>query len=82
MLAQHKQKQYFDDNKQIRVEENKNIADLSPHDKYEQISRSEEHTSELQSRETISYAVFCLKKKKKTNTKIKSKITTIQKYTN
>ena len=25
--------------------------------------RSEEHTSELQSRETISYAVFCLKKK-------------------
>ena len=29
--------------------------------------RSEEHTSELQSRETISYAVFCLKKKKQTN---------------
>ena len=28
--------------------------------------RSEEHTSELQSRETISYAVFCLKKKKQT----------------
>ena len=27
--------------------------------------RSEEHTSELQSRETISYAVFCLNKKKK-----------------
>ena len=27
------------------------------------IQRSEEHTSELQSRETISYAVFCLKKK-------------------
>ena len=25
--------------------------------------KSEEHTSELQSRETISYAVFCLKKK-------------------
>ena len=31
------------------------------------ILRSEEHTSELQSRETISYAVFCLKKKKKKN---------------
>ena len=30
--------------------------------------RSEEHTSELQSRETISYAVFCLKKKKKKKT--------------
>src|SRR3546814_9226741 len=30
--------------------------------------RSEEHTSELQSLMRISYAVFCLKKKKKTNT--------------
>src|SRR3546814_5773164 len=30
-------------------------------------SRSEEHTSELQSLMRISYAVFCLKKKKKTN---------------
>src|SRR6187431_3508566 len=29
--------------------------------------RSEEHTSELQSRTVISYAVFCLKKKKKKN---------------
>src|SRR3546814_8395907 len=29
-------------------------------------SRSEEHTSELQSLMRISYAVFCLKKKKKT----------------
>src|SRR5213079_3534588 len=28
-------------------------------------SRSEEHTSELQSPVVISYAVFCLKKKKK-----------------
>src|ERR1043165_10190117 len=28
-------------------------------------NRSEEHTSELQSRGLISYAVFCLKKKKK-----------------
>src|SRR3546814_7447569 len=31
--------------------------------------RSEEHTSELQSLMRISYAVFCLKKKKKTHTK-------------
>src|SRR3546814_5525448 len=30
-------------------------------------SRSEEHTSELQSLMRISYAVFCLKKKKTTN---------------
>src|SRR3546814_5164418 len=32
--------------------------------------RSEEHTSELQSLMRISYAVFCLKKKKKHNTQI------------
>src|SRR3546814_8875173 len=32
-----------------------------------QPARSEEHTSELQSLMRISYAVFCLKKKKKTN---------------
>src|SRR3546814_6053689 len=31
-------------------------------------ARSEEHTSELQSLMRISYAVFCLKKKKKTHT--------------
>src|SRR3546814_5947225 len=33
--------------------------------------RSEEHTSELQSLMRISYAVFCLKKKKKINKHIK-----------
>src|SRR3546814_8080208 len=32
------------------------------------VNRSEEHTSELQSLMRISYAVFCLKKKKKTHT--------------
>src|SRR3546814_10095270 len=32
------------------------------------ILRSEEHTSELQSLMRISYAVFCLKKKKRTQT--------------
>src|SRR3546814_952766 len=40
--------------------------------------RSEEHTSELQSLMRISYAVFCLKKKKKTkiiNTKTKHSLT-------
>ncbi len=31
--------------------------------------RSEEHTSELQSQDRISYAVFCLKKKKKNKTR-------------
>src|SRR3546814_3695165 len=34
-------------------------------------TRSEEHTSELQSLMRISYAVFCLKKKKKKNNKNK-----------
>src|SRR3546814_5729459 len=34
--------------------------------------RSEEHTSELQSLMRISYAVFCLKKKKNKTKKIKS----------
>src|SRR3546814_2035061 len=41
------------------------------HRKPDQFRRSEEHTSELQSLMRISYAVFCLKKKKqptKTNT--------------
>src|SRR3546814_7113769 len=33
----------------------------------EHVKRSEEHTSELQSLMRISYAVFCLKKKKKTS---------------
>src|SRR3546814_8931902 len=34
-------------------------------------ARSEEHTSELQSLMRISYAVFCLKKKKKTKNQSK-----------
>src|SRR3546814_6927265 len=34
----------------------------------EQVSRSEEHTSELQSLMRISYAVFCLKKKQTSHT--------------
>ena len=36
-------------------------------------TRSEEHTSELQSQFRISYAVFCLKKKKKKKNKKKQK---------
>src|SRR3546814_6848886 len=36
-------------------------------------SRSEEHTSELQSLMRISYAVFCLKKKKKNTTNTNTK---------
>src|SRR3546814_7289766 len=44
-------------------------APLHRHDimAVEGLGRSEEHTSELQSLMRIPYAVFCLKKKKKTN---------------
>src|SRR3546814_5039438 len=39
-------------------------AAAEPADKTRRAPRSEEHTSELQSLMRISYAVFCLKKKK------------------
>src|SRR3546814_4100309 len=39
---------------------------FAPHDHRQLGVRSEEHTSELQSLMRISYAVFCLKKKNKT----------------
>src|SRR5213594_4542679 len=41
--------------------------DESRRHRAERAERSEEHTSELQSRTLISYAVFCLKKKKTPN---------------
>src|SRR3546814_1502239 len=44
-------------------------------------TRSEEHTSELQSLMRISYAVFCLKKKKKTKPSLHHKHTTTRKHT-
>src|SRR3546814_6703651 len=54
----------------VMVEVNLDIATLCRCLKSERISvpRSEEHTSELQSLMRISYAVFCLKKKKLYNT--------------
>src|SRR3546814_1819707 len=45
-------------------------------------NRSEEHTSELQSLMRISYAVFCLKKKKKQSQKIRSNQTAENTRTN
>src|SRR3546814_992058 len=44
----------------------------TPHKAFDHGLRSEEHTSELQSLMRISYAVFCLKKKKKTQKSTKS----------
>src|SRR3546814_8895398 len=43
-----------------------NVCDIDSRMPYPQVleARSEEHTSELQSLMRISYAVFCLKKKK------------------
>src|SRR3546814_6497288 len=44
------------------------LADRHEARRQEADIRSEEHTSELQSLMRISYAVFCLKKKKNTHT--------------
>src|SRR3546814_10685271 len=52
--------------------EPESLADLAHH------RRSEEHTSELQSLMRISYAVFCLKKKTKTNKHNNSQSTRIK----
>src|SRR3546814_2622468 len=40
------------------------LSGFGTEDSHHTLSRSEEHTSELQSLMRISYAVFCLKKKK------------------
>src|SRR3546814_4990983 len=43
------------------------VLEAGAHRQQGLLQRSEEHTSELQSLMRISYAVFCLKKKKKTH---------------
>src|SRR3546814_821096 len=48
---------------------NKNAVPNDPQKPF--VTRSEEHTSELQSLMRISYAVFCLQKKNRTQTKRK-----------
>src|SRR3546814_3453074 len=47
----------------------------------EMILRSEEHTSELQSLMRISYAVFCLKKKKTQNNTNQQQLIHVQSHT-
>src|SRR3546814_6292610 len=59
--APHAPREQFD---QKRADQADNRTKGSAHHKH----RSEEHTSELQSLMSNSYAVFCLKKKKKTTT--------------
>src|SRR3546814_5549356 len=56
----------FGSNGQILIDKQATIH--VDHDVDLGLNRSEEHTSELQSLMRISYAVFCLKKKKKTTT--------------
>src|SRR3546814_10179811 len=48
----------------LDVEEVRKLEDLPARSATQRDGRSEEHTSELQSLMRISYAVFCLKKKK------------------
>src|SRR3546814_1762846 len=49
----------------------------APHAPCDEDGRSEEHTSELQSLMRISYAVFCLKKKKKHSKKTQQLYTSL-----
>src|SRR3546814_1119280 len=51
-------------NDRVHIRQERQIFQLKALDR--QVTRSEEHTSELQSLMRISYAVFCLKKKKTT----------------
>src|SRR3546814_8244182 len=48
---------------------------------WRQVPRSEEHTSELQSLMRISYAVFCLKKKKKQHQTLAPQLTVAAHHT-
>src|SRR3546814_4196645 len=49
---------------QVRADQDQSILGILDEFFKEIVGRSEEHTSELQSLMRISYAVFCLKKKK------------------
>ena len=55
---------HLDDQGRTATTRARRLSSLRQFYKFAFSERSEEHTSELQSRETISYAVFCLKKKK------------------
>src|SRR3546814_4324942 len=56
-----RRRQHVDQEVRVRVQEERHRVPRLPR----LFARSEEHTSELQSLMRISYAVFCLKKKKK-----------------
>src|SRR3546814_2988915 len=60
----------FEQTKQARLERFPCLFRAPPGEQALHRRRSEEHTSELQSLMRISYAVFCLQQKKKTNKSI------------
>src|SRR3546814_4650102 len=55
---------------QVRFGLDRKLGDRAGFRRNEQMLRSEEHTSELQSLMRISYAVFCLKKKNTKQSKL------------
>src|SRR3546814_2148611 len=55
------------------AETNSASAATAERNGFMEFPRSEEHTSELQSLMRISYAVFCLKKKKETHVRIRQR---------
>src|SRR3546814_4484323 len=63
----------FINERMISAEASAGSAALRPHQHPLRLRRSEEHTSELQSLMRISYAVFCLKKKKYSQLSISTK---------
>src|SRR3546814_2306379 len=63
VLAETRKREYYEK----PTQERKRKAAAAVKRQARRTSRSEEHTSELQSLMRISYAVFCLKKKKKTH---------------
>src|SRR3546814_3727282 len=67
LYVRDKNRAEFEAISQLRVERASGV--LSVNRPPLRTARSEEHTSELQSLMRISYAVFCLKKKKTKNTK-------------
>ena len=65
-------KAYVDDTPVEQIREERGTPTQPGKESSRRNRRSEEHTSELQSRPHISYAVFCLKKKKNTKHKLRN----------
>src|SRR3546814_5096574 len=66
LVMQIETREAFDRIEEIAAVDGVDALFIGPSDLSASMGRSEEHTSELQSLMRISYAVFCLKKKKDT----------------